>query len=169
MVRRWPVNPIHEGHARIRTSTSAAWYEKTTANYSLIPPSRCCPCLYLSIYTSVHPFKAVNCAKIAKNWTRMLGDTPTSKCMLRAALDDVTGDFSQLDRTDQSASISVSCDWWRKNVLKFEQPMMSSSNVVLPIMCNKEKFIQLANIHLPTPCITPGGIVSNNKIVVSLQ
>ena len=31
-------------------------------------------------------------------------------------------------------------------------------------MGNKEKFIQLSNICLPTPCITPGGIVSDNKI-----
>ena len=32
-----------------------------------------------------------------------------------------------------------------------------TSNVVLPTMGNTKSFIQLANMHRPTPCITPLG------------
>ncbi len=39
-----------------------------------------------------------------------------------------------------------------------------ASNVVLPTMGNKRSFIQLANMHRPTPCITPLGLESDNNI-----
>ena len=39
-----------------------------------------------------------------------------------------------------------------------------TSNVVLPFMGNTKSFMQLFNIHRPTPCITPLGLESDNKI-----
>ena len=44
-----------------------------------------------------------------------------------------------------------------------------TSNVVLPTMGNKKSFIQLASIHRPRLCITPLGIVSDNKYGASLD
>ena len=169
MTRRWPCDCIHEG-GHIRAYAPRLWRQNSMSLWLLSHLPVCPDVVHLYICMSMCPstHSKHNRAKIGENGRKTLGNALPSYSMMRAASDDIR-DPSLLDSINQSVSVFVSHDRRGQGGgggSNSQWGAGSWSNVLLPTMYNKEKFIQLSNSNLPRPCITPAGIISNNEMAV---